>query len=270
MAGRAATDDPDVVVTVTRSAGRDGAVLVMIDTSFEPDGRDGGPRLRVRINDDPVWVGVASQPVGDAKQVQADSRTLTVRLAELVRVPTSSPAASARTQRSHRPMPDTTNLQLTVRAAPPEQHQAILKVINAYGLGQDWDSAPDEGYAELELGVQYTDSQGVVGHADQIAAELIAAAPGASFIVWEDPAYEWLGVVSVYTPELGLFEADCDADGIPQFSSQAILAFLDRVEQTTPQATVADVRAAIERATGKPWFDALQADSTAEPGGDDG
>jgi Protein of unknown function (DUF3145) len=168
-------------------------------------------------------------------------------------------------------MPDTTNLQLTVHAAPPEQHQAILKVINAYGLGQDWGSfAPDEGYTELELGVQYTDGQGVVGHASQIAAELIAAAPDATFIVWEDPAYEWLGAVSVYTPELGLFEADCDADGDPQLSGQAILAFLDRVERATPQPTIADVRAAIERATGKPWFDALQADAAVEPGGGNG
>ena len=41
-----------VLVTVTRSVGPDGAVLVMIDTSgFEPNGSDGGPGLRIRIND---------------------------------------------------------------------------------------------------------------------------------------------------------------------------------------------------------------------------
>jgi Protein of unknown function (DUF3145) len=170
-------------------------------------------------------------------------------------------------------MPDTTNLQLTVEAAPPEQHQTILKVINAYGLGQDWDSfAPAEGFAELELGVQYTDSQGVVGDASRIADELIAKAPGASFCVWEDPAYEWLGTVCVYTPQLGPFEAPCDADGDPMLSGDTILAVLDLVEQADPHATIADVRAAVDQATGKPWFAALgwPAVPADAPGGGDG
>jgi hypothetical protein len=149
--------------------------------------------------------------------------------------------------KEHALMPDTTPLQLTVHAAPPEQHPAILKVINAYGLGQDWASvAPEELFTELELGVQYTDDQGVVGHASEITSELVAVAPGASFIVWEDPKYEWLGLVCMYTPELGLFEHDCDSSGEPQLSDQTIQAILDRVEQATPQATVADVRVAIE------------------------
>lgn len=48
-----------VTVTVTRSAGDDGAVLILIDTpSFEPDGSDGGPGLRVLINDADAYVGV--------------------------------------------------------------------------------------------------------------------------------------------------------------------------------------------------------------------
>jgi hypothetical protein len=157
-------------------------------------------------------------------------------------------------------MPDTTPLQLTVHAAPPDQHPAILKVTNGYGLGQDWGSvAPEQLLTELELGVPYTDDQGVCGHASEIAVELVAGAPGASFIVWEDPAYQWLGVVCIYTPELGLYEQDCDADGEPQLSGQAILAVLDRVEQATPEATLADVRAAIDQATGRPWFQALTA-----------
>jgi hypothetical protein len=162
--------------------------------------------------------------------------------------------------KEHALMPDTTPLQLTVHAAPPEQHPAILKVINGYGLGQDWASvAPEEVFTELELGVQYTDDQGVVGHASAIASELVAVAPGASFIVWEDPAYEYLGEVCIYAPQLGLYRADCDADGEPQLSSQTILAILDRVEQATPQAIVADVRTAIDQATGRPWFQALTA-----------
>ena len=40
-----------VTVGVTRSTGRDGAVVVFVHTTFEPDGSDGGPGLRVRVND---------------------------------------------------------------------------------------------------------------------------------------------------------------------------------------------------------------------------
>jgi hypothetical protein len=50
---------PDITVTVTRSAGDDRAVLVLIDTAFEPTGSDGGPGLRVLINDDEAYVGTA-------------------------------------------------------------------------------------------------------------------------------------------------------------------------------------------------------------------
>ena len=50
---------PEVTVTVTRSAGDDRAVIVFIDTEFEPDGSDGGPALRVLINDDEAYVGKA-------------------------------------------------------------------------------------------------------------------------------------------------------------------------------------------------------------------
>lgn len=49
----------DVEVTVTRSAGDDRAVLVIIDTAFEPDGSDDGPGLRILLNDDEVYVGKA-------------------------------------------------------------------------------------------------------------------------------------------------------------------------------------------------------------------
>jgi hypothetical protein len=48
-----------VTITVTRSAGDDRAVVVFIDTAFEPNGTDGGPGLRVLVNDDEAYVGTA-------------------------------------------------------------------------------------------------------------------------------------------------------------------------------------------------------------------
>ncbi len=46
---------------VTLSDGTDGAMVVFIDTSFEPDGSDGSCGLRVIINDDEAYAGVAHE-----------------------------------------------------------------------------------------------------------------------------------------------------------------------------------------------------------------
>lgn len=52
-------------LTVTKSAGADGAVLVMVDTETEPDGSDGGPGLRVQVNDGSVFEGKPFKPVDE-------------------------------------------------------------------------------------------------------------------------------------------------------------------------------------------------------------
>lgn len=58
-------DDHGVTVGVTTSDGADGAVLVMVDTTFEPNGSDGGPGLRILVNDAPAYEGVAYVPAQD-------------------------------------------------------------------------------------------------------------------------------------------------------------------------------------------------------------
>lgn len=51
-------DAGGVTITLTTSAGTDGAVVVFIDTEGEPDGSDGWRGLRVMVNDGDVFVGV--------------------------------------------------------------------------------------------------------------------------------------------------------------------------------------------------------------------
>ena len=89
-------EDPSVTVTVTRSSGLDGAAIVFVDTNFEPNGSDGGPGLRIRVNDCAVLNGsgkdafgsvaatggVDYRPSGDGEKKHGD-RTLTVRLSEI-------------------------------------------------------------------------------------------------------------------------------------------------------------------------------------------
>lgn len=56
-------DNDDLEVTITRSAGADGALLVIIDTTFEPDGSDGKGGLRVLLNDEPIFNEIPWKPV---------------------------------------------------------------------------------------------------------------------------------------------------------------------------------------------------------------
>jgi hypothetical protein len=51
-------DAGGVTITLTTSAGSDGAVVVFIDTEGQPDGSDGWRGLRVMVNDGDVFVGV--------------------------------------------------------------------------------------------------------------------------------------------------------------------------------------------------------------------
>lgn len=56
-----------VRVIITRSGGGDGAIVVYIDG---PDGDadtmpDGSPRMRILLNDDPVYVGTPYEPTDD-------------------------------------------------------------------------------------------------------------------------------------------------------------------------------------------------------------
>jgi hypothetical protein len=69
--------DDIITVTVTRSAGDDRAVLVLIDTEF--DVRD-DPGLRVLLNDDEIFVGKAYD-LGASHN--AEAKSLSLRLDEI-------------------------------------------------------------------------------------------------------------------------------------------------------------------------------------------
>jgi hypothetical protein len=67
-------DVPGVEVKVTRSDGADGAVVVFVDTEFEPDGSDGGPGLRVRVNDADVTETTAADFVAYQPAPELEAR----------------------------------------------------------------------------------------------------------------------------------------------------------------------------------------------------
>lgn len=144
-------------------------------------------------------------------------------------------------------MGDRTNLQVFIYKCPEDQCEAAATLLGDMDI--DWGSVPHVP-GTLTLSHPYTRYETSCGTADSLAAELREAAPGASFVLWEDPAYEWLGSIQAYTPELGAFGAECTEGGEVVFT----FAQVADVIAASPTARSA-VRAQLRKAMGGPWLD---------------
>jgi hypothetical protein len=149
-------------------------------------------------------------------------------------------------------MGDTTNFQLTIYDCPDDQRESLVQVIQDLRQDGDFSGAPSEGFDELELMNAYTDGLASLTAHDDYATDIIEAAPGATFVCWTDPKYEWLGGLVMYTPNLGRFDADCDANGVPAIGPYAILqAVVDQPENATRD----EILDALGKLTGWAWLD---------------
>ncbi len=106
----------------------------------------------------------------------------------------------------------------------------------------------------LELGRGYIHSEISVGSSAEIAAALPS---DAAWKVWEDPKYEHLGEVHLNHPDLGVFVADCDAQGRPVFTSDAIDRLVERTDADRVQ---------LGHLTGRTWGMALEQLDAANKG----
>lgn len=149
-------------------------------------------------------------------------------------------------------MGDVTNAQLYVYSCPPEEAQAILDFIDSNGLGESWGFRSESPTEKLKLNSCYG-AEVSVGIVDE--CQLSNEAPHASYIIWQDPKYEYLGVVEMFTPELGLFSADCDADGNPILSRQSLL---DLIDKQPDDFSMAQFRLILDKAMGGPWTRAFE------------
>lgn len=145
-------------------------------------------------------------------------------------------------------MTDYTPLQLIVYACPEDQLSAVMELIDEYRLTENM---PD-GDA-LEFGHAYSNYEITCGSAEQLADALQEYAPGASWRVWEDPKYEWLGDTWMHAPELGVYRADCDANGQPVLTKAAVRKILSQL----PEAMHQQVEEAIDQAYGTAWEQAF-------------
>lgn len=114
----------------------------------------------------------------------------------------------------------------------------------------------------LDLKHGYVCNEMPVGTATITAAALRSAAPGCSFVLWEDPKYEYLGTACAYAPDLGPFEANCDSDGTPVFSLGEVMSLLNqaREEHLAPEHLPEFMRLHL----GGPWYDRWHAAGTPE------
>ncbi|WP_137811168.1 hypothetical protein [Gordonia sp. GAMMA] len=114
-------------------------------------------------------------------------------------------------------MADRTCFQLRIANCPAGEVSEILDIIDEYDLGGE-----DAADGVLVIGTTYLGQEIRCGSAEDIATSLQERSPGASWECWEDPKYEWMGRLFRFTPELGLFGTDCDADGVARFTPQDV------------------------------------------------
>lgn len=158
-------------------------------------------------------------------------------------------------------MSDRSYAQVTVYDCPEDQRAACLAaIVESFGTeyinekperlraGAEPGSmrlADYEPVPELALGERYGDDECSLDMNETIAAAIIEAAPGATFVVWVDPKYEYAGALTAYAPDLGRFDADCDADGNPTLTAYAVRQILAETVDDD-----AELRARLRRALG--------------------
>lgn len=147
-------------------------------------------------------------------------------------------------------MGDRTGLTVTIYDCPKDQVGAVLLALEEYHLELD----------ELTLGEVYQEYEVYCGSSDELAAVLVNTAPGASWEVYEDPKYEWLGSINRYTPALGRWSAACDSEGSAVFNAEQVLKLM---ADLGPDAPISKLREAL----GGSWEDAL-VDLAVDKGGD--
>jgi hypothetical protein len=138
-------------------------------------------------------------------------------------------------------MSDRTYAQVDVLACPEDQRAALVAVLDGtteipadfypLTLGSA-NEAPEDDTAPIG---RYGWDELALGSISDIASALIEAAPGATFHAWEDPKYEYPGGVVMYAPDLGRFDADCDANGQPYVTAWQVqqAADLDTLRRET-------------------------------------
>jgi len=110
-------------------------------------------------------------------------------------------------------------------------------------LSSDVEGETDRTFNQEEISCGY-----VTGDYDGVIRTLEAW--GCSFAMWEDPKFEWLGSLHMFTPALGCFGSECDADGNTVLSPVKVRALV-AAHKDDP----ATLGPALLQEIGQPWLD---------------
>lgn len=136
-------------------------------------------------------------------------------------------------------MGDRTPIEAIVYSCPPERVNALLEVFEEFGLGHEfvlpW--RPSAGARQRQPPAASAGSSYAAGTSTARSRPAPArrsprhCPPTQHGRSGEDPKFEHLGEVHLnHHPDLGLFVADCDAQGRPVFTSDAIDRLVERTD----------------------------------------
>ena len=131
-------------------------------------------------------------------------------------------------------MSDRVSLQVWVWDCPRAERASVAEALSGYVEAEfEGQISLDTGW--LVLGRRYINNEIPRGSARVLAGILREQAPGASWLLWEDPFEGSLGSLHAHTPGLGDFDAECDGRGQVLF-------------------TLDEVHVALAAAMGQPWI----------------
>ncbi len=156
-------------------------------------------------------------------------------------------------------MGDSFAQSIQVHAAPKGHRRAYRQLadkLNELSWARDWDSFRSDLWTALEvaeaIGSENTTFTVDEGRFDEL--EQIGNILSEHGFIWTgqiDPKYEYLGDYFAFVPELGLFTAECDADGNVVISSHTLRQLIDEAE------SLDELRETVDKRTGKAWDDAI-------------
>lgn len=145
-------------------------------------------------------------------------------------------------------MTDTTSLQVDVYHCPFGQLAAVALTLQQFG--------------ETAIGDTGSRFKGEVsrGESEGIALRLRERAPGASWVMRQDPVADELGVLHAYRPRSGLYTAACDARGNILMTQSDLDQWLAKQAGIAPADTPAGelwpcLHDSLSVLLGRPWLD---------------
>ena len=157
-------------------------------------------------------------------------------------------------------MSDRSTVYFHLYACPEDQRAAAAAALDAEDLYFEFENDAVAAAGQLSLTRPYFAEEYPVGSLGDCARAVREAAPGCSYVAWEEPGTTGPGEIHAYTPVLGLFTAASAGQGEAFFTLPEATAAIwgtgrpGRLRRLLP-ARRSRVAARLHHAMGGPWMD---------------